>query len=194
MFIHTLKALLVVILVMPLCTYTRSASIIRVKSNSSMKKKIAKRKRRLKKVSKSLPEKIRLRVMSDVILRDHRIYETNVFHFLKESSAGKVDVQHFYEFIMTRGYRPEFKSIKSLFISWLVLNTSSLFHMNLISARQLSNLVTNLSAKEIAYLDSVFLRAHELMRLDKALTPDLAFQKVMQEKGINAERLRKCKG
>lgn len=135
---------------------------------------------------------IQTHLMKDIVAKEIHISETQVMSFLKESSKGDKNIQEFFSFLIKEGNRSDLKNIKSLFVNWLVLNNTGFSRFESISSKQLSVLVKELSQKEILELNSVLELANNMMKVDTNLTPDMAYHKAMVEKGVNAEKLKRC--
>lgn len=141
----------------------------------------------------SIEKLVRHNLMSEIVLRDSRISESQLTSFLKETSKDDKNIQGFYNFLLKSQNKVAYKEVSSLFVDWLVLNHQRLDPFNLISVKQLSVLIQNLTKKEMTELSSALKLAKEMMKEDVSLSADFAFQKAMEEKGINSEYLRKCK-
>ncbi len=148
--------------------------------------------RQNQKLSTSLRQTVREELMKDIAIRDFKISETEVVNFLKTSAKKDQEVKAFYSFILKEGRKPPFWHIRSLFINWVILNTKMGTPFEAVSGKQLGSMVRELSHKEISQLNEVFELARLKMDKDNSLTADIAFVKVMEEKGIKADKLRKC--
>lgn len=135
---------------------------------------------------------IRATIMKDVVARDLKISETDVLSFLQNTSKNNKEIQEFYSFILKRGQEVELAHIKELFSSWLVLNIKNIETFQSVTPSQLASLIKNLSKKEIQELNSVFDLAGQMMAKDPHLKAENAFIRAMEEKGVSAEKLRRC--